>query len=410
MQGCAGQEWIAMPVKQAKNGRWRYREVVRLPDGTRERIFGSAPKHINTKVAAQKAMLDHVDRLLHPERQPQRKETPTFKVWFDGRFWNEWVLAENKPSERAAKRSIFDTHLDPFLGEMPLDEINAGVVQRLRAHLVAKKDDDGKPALGAKRINNVMAVLSKALRYAVDAEVIKEAPRIRFKRIERPEIEAWSFEEYARVLQAAREESPEWYVAACLAGEAGLRVGEIRALRWREDVDLVAGTITINQQSWKGHEGTPKGRTRRTVPMTETMLAALKALSVVRTGYVVRNLDGKPMRDAQTSHATYRICRRAGLPERGWHVLRHSFGTHSASFGINPWQLMEWMGHKRIDETMGYVHFAERHARAIPPELIAVGEGKANPSARVLAMLGARGNAVAKREAGGAVSTVSSTA
>jgi hypothetical protein len=39
-----------------------------------------------------------------------------------------------------------------------------------------------------------MAVLSKALRYAVDAEVIKEAPRIRFKRIERPEIEAWSFD------------------------------------------------------------------------------------------------------------------------------------------------------------------------------------------------------------------------
>jgi integrase len=407
MQGCAGQEWIAMPVKQATDGRWRYREVVRLPDGTRERISGTAPRHVNTKVAAQQAMREHIDRILHPERQPQRKECPTLKEWFDGRFWNEWVLAENKPSERAAKRGIFDTHLGPFLGEMRLDEINAGEVQRLRAHLVAKMVGTEKK-LGGKRINNVMAVLSKALRYAVDAEVIKEAPRIRFKRIERPEIEAWSFEEYARVLQGARAESPEWYVAACLAGEAGLRVGEIRALRWREDVDLVAGTITINQQSWKGHEGTPKGRTRRTVPMTETLLAALKALSVVRTGYVVRNLDGKPMRDAQTSHATYRICRRAGLPERGWHVLRHSFGTHAARFGVNPWQLMEWMGHKRIDETMGYVHFAERHARAIPPEMVVAGEGRADPSSRVIAMLGARGKSVAKQEAGAAASTVSS--
>src|SRR5438552_359465 len=34
----------------------------------------------------------------------------------------------------------------------------------------------------------------------------------------------------------AREEGPEWYAAVCLAGEAGLRIGEVKALRWREDV------------------------------------------------------------------------------------------------------------------------------------------------------------------------------
>jgi hypothetical protein len=31
---------------------------------------------------------------------------------------------------------------------------------------------------------------------------------------------------------------------------------------------------------------------QRTVPTTETLLAALKALDTVRTGYVIRNLDG----------------------------------------------------------------------------------------------------------------------
>jgi integrase len=56
--------------------------------------------------------------------------------------------------------------------------------------------------------------------------------------------------------------------AVSLAGEAGLRVGEVKALRWREDVDMVAGTVTVNQQMRQGVVGTPKGRTRRTVPMT----------------------------------------------------------------------------------------------------------------------------------------------
>jgi len=35
-------------------------------------------------------------------------------------------------------------------------------------------------------------------------------------------------------------------------------------------------------------------------------------------------------------------------------------------FGVNPWKLMLWMGHKRIDETMLYVHFAEAHLPATP--------------------------------------------
>ena len=67
----------------------------------------------------------------------------------------------------------------------------------------------------------------------------------------------------------------------------------------------------------------------------------------------------------------YRVCRKAGLPERGWHSLRHSFGTHAALFGVNPWRLMSWMGHKRIDETMLYVHVAAVHQRALPQAVVA---------------------------------------
>lgn len=65
-------------------------------------------------------------------------------------------------------------------------------------------------------------------------------------KVERPEIVAWGFAQYARLLAAAKLEGDEWYAAICLAGEAGLRVGETKALRWREDVDLVARTLTVN--------------------------------------------------------------------------------------------------------------------------------------------------------------------
>jgi integrase len=382
-----------MPIRRSSDGRWRYRHVVHYPDGTRERINGSAPTHINTKAAAEQAMHEHIERCLHPERVPSRQECPTFEKWFHGRFWTEWVIGrKNKPSEQREKKSIYAKHLGPRFGEMALDEITTSEVARFRADLVAKK-------LGEKRINNILFVLSKALRYALDCELIAKVPKIGLFKTERPEIIAWEFEQYARLLVAAKSDSDEWYAAVCLAGEAGLRVGEVKALRWREDVDLVARTITVNQQTYRGLTGTPKGRTRRTVPMTPMLYDALKRMSVIREGLVVRDLDGTAKSDDQASYRLDRICRSAGLPVRGWHTLRHTFGTHAALFGVNPWRLQTWLGHKRIDETMLYVHVAGAHAREWPEPVHEAARSEVDPDRRILAMLGARGKTVAKTAA-----------
>ena len=108
----------------------------------------------------------------------------------------------------------------------------------------------------------------------------------------------------------------------------------------------------------------------------------------------MRNLDGTPKRDGDADHAITRVCRRAGLPVRYWHTLRHTFGTHAALFGVNPWRLQAWLGHKRIDETMLYVHVAEAHARELP-DVQAAALGEVNPDRRILKMLAARGSHVA---------------
>ena len=259
---------------------------------------------------------------------------------------------------------------------------------------------DEKP-LSDKTINNILAVLSKPLKYAEDLEIIPKAPKVGLLKIEPPDIEWWELPEYARILQAARAEGPLAFAAACLAGEAGLRVGEVKALRWREDVDLVAGTITVNRQMRRGVVGTPKGRTRRKVPMTARLASALRDLPVVREGLVIEKLPGHAKTtENQLKNLMYRICRRARLPERGWHCLRHTYGTHAALFGVNPWSLMAWMGHKRIDETMRYVHVAKDHHRAIPGSVVRAPGAEHDPDRRVLMMLSARMDVVQERQHG----------
>jgi hypothetical protein len=57
--------------------------------------------------------------------------------------------------------------------------------------------------------------------------------------------------------------------------------------------------------------------------------------------------------------------------------------------------LQAWLGHKRIDETMLYVHVAENHRQEIPEAIVVAGQGEADPERRVLKMLAARGSHVA---------------
>jgi integrase len=378
---------------------WRYRTVVILPSGQKVRISGTPA--INTKAAAVKAETDHIKRVLDPSAP--EPVLPTLSEWFDERFWTEWVIGEgNRPGTQGEKRSAFDQHIRPVLGDTPLDRIDTAAIQRFKAALAGKKgrfrDPEGnRLPLSAKSRSNILAVLSKALRYAEESGVLTQAPRVKLGKFERPDIECWDLEEYARMVEAARKEGHGWHAGVLLAGEAGLRIGEVIALRW-EDLDLVAGTITVARQIRQGAEGPTKGGRARKVPMTPHLLASLLAMPHMRRGPVVVAADGVAITEGRLKgHGIYRVCRLAGLPERSWHALRHSYATHAALLGVNPWRLQAWLGHTSIGQTMRYVSHAEQHRRPIPGDMLDAAREVTDPDERILTMLGARSTASYER-------------
>ena len=308
----------------------------------------------------------------------------------EGGFWTGWVLAEqNKPGEQENKRSLFRMHLDPALGSVPLDAIGVTQVQELKAALAVKLGRTGRP-LSKKTINGVLAVLSKMLSYAEECGVIDEAPRVRLHKVPLPEVQAWEFDEYARLLEASTTLPAPWSTAVLLAGDSGLRLGELLALEWG-DVDLEGSVLTIRRQLRRRDVGTPKGGRVRVVPMTARLQRHLRGLAQIRTGRVLRDAAGSCELEGIAKHIIYDVSKAAALPRRAWHTLRHSNATHLAHFGVNPWSLQSWLGHTSIEMTLRYVRYAERYRSVIPPAILAAGYGHANPDERALAMLGARG-------------------
>jgi integrase len=187
------------------------------------------------------------------------KEVPTFSA-YTADFMATYVSANNKPSERSMKASILKHHLLPALGDMRMDAIKMDRIEQLKASLLAK-------GLGRKRVNNILAVLGKMLRYAHEIELIESVPRVKLLKLPPQQFDFLTFEELSRLLGAVTDDL-ERRALFLLGSDAGLRQGEIVALEWG-DLDLVAGTLTVRRSSWHGIVGTTKSGRERKVPLTQ---------------------------------------------------------------------------------------------------------------------------------------------
>ena len=155
--------------------------------------------------------------------------------------------------------------------------------------------------------------------------------------------------------------SERWKAAVGLAGYAGLRLGEIRGLRWR-DVDLDANEVSVRGSLLP--DGTPKATKTEAGERTVAMLPALRRLLVAwrlrspRTAdddlvicSIRRDEDGRPVAERNLRRALEAAVTKAGLEvadsERlSWHALRHSAGsTFATDLELPATTLARFMGH-----------------------------------------------------------------
>jgi integrase len=151
------------------------------------------------------------------------------------------------------------------------------------------------------------------------------------------------------------------YLAATMAG---LRQGELIALRW-QDVDWIAGVIRVRRSFTRGQFGTPKSRrSSRAVPMADRLGAELdrhfqgSAYQADSDLVFCHPETGNPY-DASKMRKRFRAAlKAAGVRSVRFHDLRHSYGTAMAAAGAPLRALQEWMGHRDYKTTSLYADFA----------------------------------------------------
>jgi len=259
-------------------------------------------------------------------------------------------------------RSIITVHLLPAFGEMRLEDVSVAAVEAFQAEL-AKREHHGRPITPRTR-NKVLNVLHGVFARAKKVWALPLNPAAEIERhpdSSSGDIEVYSPEEvWALVRAAADERDAAVFLTAAFTG---LRMGELRALRWR-DVDFPRSVIRIRSSYAAGELSVPKSGKVRSVPMVDEVAQALARLSERATGtgdddLVFGEESGTWLNDDRLRRRCEAAMKAAGLRRLRFHDLRHTFG----SLAITRADIVEvqaWMGHADIQTTMRYLHYRDR--------------------------------------------------
>jgi integrase len=138
----------------------------------------------------------------------------------------------------------------------------------------------------------------------------------------------------------------------------GMRLGEMRALRW-SDVDLQARMIMVRRTVSAGVEKEPKGRRFRPVPLAGPAVEVLSRLAArpdfaSPDDYVFCGRLGERLDDSALRRRYKAGCEAAGLRSVKLHGLRHAAGSLVAR-NSSPVEVRDFLGHRHMTTTDRYI-------------------------------------------------------
>lgn len=349
---------MTVRVRPYKRGGYEVDIRFTWPDHTpfRERV--RAP--VNSKSASQRWGEAREAELLRAGKPvvvaPQtEKEVPTFSEFWPRFIEGHCKANRHKPSGIESKESAYRVYLEPRFASKRLDEFRNADIQALKGAMGVK---------AAKTVNNALTALSKCLKIAVEWEIIERMPcNIRLLQVTSGVPGWYEILEFARLVEAAKKVDPRIHLMVLLAGAAGLRRGEIIALKW-SDLDLKRRLIHVQRSIWwatksERHETVPKGGKGRIVDMTRALAEALPKHRHLKGDRVLYADDNQELTNKVVRAWLERAQRAARIEVTGAiHRLRHTFCSMLAAEGATPLAIQQLAGHAHLSTTMKYMHLS----------------------------------------------------
>ena len=272
-------------------------------------------------------------------------------------IYMEDMAARLKQSTLLTKKAVLQTHILPFFGSKPINEIKASDVRRWQAKLMSSPNNYSQTYL--KKINTELnSIINYAKRfYDLNTNPCGKAGTIGKAKAE--EMDYWTYDEYIAFREGVKDKSLS-YICFEVLYWTGMREGELLALS-PADIDLDNKTISINR-TYQRIEGkdvftSPKTRkSKRKIPIPDFLCQELSDYILSR--YML-DADERlfPVTKSYLSHEMIRGCKNTGVKKIRIHDIRHSHASLLINQGCDALMLADRLGHEKVSTTLNtYSH------------------------------------------------------
>lgn len=343
-------------IIQLKSGQWQARITrVDVITGECKRLafYGKTKLEAHAKMAKAQHEIN-TGSFISPQKG-------TFGTW--AMTWlTEYKKVRLRETTFCTYMTIYRTHIENQLGDIPLQKLESIHIQRVVNNL----HESGK---GGSLIKQVILIVSGALKQGVrEGKVFRNvADTVELPHAPKKDVRPLAKEEVQALLAAAR--TSRHYPALVLELATGLRRGELLALRW-SDIDLSTGTLNVNRTVSRvalpnGDNKTqlmfqePKTKkSKRRIKLRGTVVTVLKEHQMA-TGarakgdnLIFPGKGGGPLDPRSFTKRYETILTKAGLPHASFHALRHTVAVLLVQAGEKVKNVQDLLGHEKYSTTM----------------------------------------------------------
>lgn len=267
--------------------------------------------------------------------------------------WLREVRSKRKLSTYVKYNTVYHSHIEQRFQAAVLSDItNAFVTERLPGSV---SDSVQK---------SIYCVLNQILKFILRTHFI-EVPLLKKPAlsVRNKTVQVLTKSEQKKLVFALYRDPDTFKMAVLMSLLTGLRLGELCALKW-SDIDfenkILMVSRTVQRLCVEGSrtalvETMPKSEcSRREIPLSETVLKILASLRNDEN-YVFGG--SKPLEPRTLQYHFKKILKSAELPDKNFHILRHTFSTNCIEGGTDVKSLSELPGHSDVQITLNrYVH------------------------------------------------------
>jgi integrase len=342
-------------IYKRKDGRWEGRRLKK--DGKYQYFYSSSYKGVKEKIK-------QTPEAIGTHKKQANATNPNAVDLLEA--WLKDTAPRVKPSTYESYYRCMNKYVIPFYQNNRYSKITEDSVFRF-TRLIREETD-----LADSSRRKILSIFKIALR-----EVLKGSPEyITIIELIKPpkqadkEVEVFSMKDQRSIEQAALRHESKQAIGIVLCFYTGIRLGELCALKWK-DIDMEAGTLSINRtvsrvQTYdEGKDktelfvGSPKSRkSLRKIPLPEFLFVMLKKYvgKYEEEDYIFSG-NQFPYDPRRFQKLYKRILTDAGVTDRKFHAIRHTFATRALELGVDIKTISELLGHSSVSITLNiYAH------------------------------------------------------